>query len=341
MQCKHVDCIKGLIKQKNALAQGYDALARKWDPLVLVDGAPVATVNFNSIIDATQRNAFYNELLRNHAKFARQEDAMANGIGPPAGCDVQAATSAETDAYETCRIDAASLSRAKAAMPCDQIGDILSRHEDLHRTQCLVRQRDAHVGDYWLYTAIGANGARAEKRFPPLMQTPAGRAREEAAAYRAELAELEPLRELAQKKCELTIKDVKITACSMYGMEAGQDISGKVCGDPVKALWNINTVSWSRVPGGGLSRNIDPPWQNDCVAKDSDEERRRVAVKRRGGGWMCVYEEGDTPKIYIRNFRLPQCGTPREETVRAPVERGECGVPAPPAPTPRPPIPIG
>lgn len=270
---------------------------------------------------------------------------MASQVGPPAGCSFSPGLSAETDTYETCKVDAASVSRAKAEAPCKQIGDLLAQHEDLHRRQCLVRRNDSGVGDFWRYTATGAAGAHIDKYFPPLMQTPAGRAREEAAAYRKEVAALEPLLRRAEAKCQYSFKDVTISCKILMGgiqmVEIGQDISGKVCGDPVETLWSINTVSWSRAPG--LNRNVDPPWDNDCVAKGSDVERRRAAAYRAGpgGGWMCVYEGGDTPTIIIRNFRLPQCNPSGEQTVRVNAERSECDAPPPTEPTPDPALPVG
>ena len=325
VQCKHVDCLKGLMKQKTALANGYDALSRKWDRLVLVEGAPADVANFNAITDTNQRAEFYRSLLDKHRIFAQQEDEMASQVGPPAGCGFTPGLSAETDTYETCKIDEASLSRAKSKAPCQQIGDLLARHEGLHRKQCLARKDGRGVGDFWRYTATGRNGANIEKYFPPLMQTPAGRAREEAVAYRMEIAALKKLLEQAKKKCEYSFKDVTIS-CKLQGAEMGQDIAGRVCGDPVAGTWTIRTVSWARIPHVGLQRNVDPPWDNDCVAKGSAEERRREAIYSGGpgGGWMCVFEDGDRPKVIIRNFRLPQCSPNIEQTITVEAERSEC-----------------
>lgn len=343
-QCKHVDCLKGLIKQKTALARGYDVLATTWDRLVRVEGAGADAVNFNSIVDAGQRAAFYREMLQLHKSFAEQEDAMASRVGAPAGCDFSAGLSAETDTYETCKINQDSVQRAQQEAPCKQIGDLLAQHEAMHRKLCLVRRNDGTVGDFWRYTATGADGRTVERYFPPLMQTPAGRAREEAAAYRMEIAELQKLLPKAEATCELSFNNVS-TSCKIPmppagTVEMGQDIAGKVCGDPLTASWTINTVSWVRGPAN--NRNVDPPWNSDCVAKGSAEERRRAAIYEAGpaGGWMCVYEAGDTPKIHIRYFRLKQCNPNTEQTITVPATRGECHEDAPPTPPPPPDRPI-
>jgi hypothetical protein len=112
----------------------------------------------------------------------------------------------------------------------------------------------------------------------------------------------------------------------------GQDISGSVCGDPVSSTWTVNTVSWTR-PG---QRNVDEPWDNDCVAKGSAEEKRRLSIYQgaasgRGGGWMCVYEGGEDPHVTIRSFYPPPCSPAGEQKpVRVPVKRMQCDQPPTP-----------
>lgn len=329
--CEQLRCLRGLIEQKTALAAGYDELAAKWSKLIKVDGVGVDEVDFTGVTGEADRAQFYRNMLTLHGVFAKQEDAMAAKVGPARDCGFSDGLSAETDTYETCKVDAPSLQRAQAESPCREIGELLGRHEDLHRRQCLIR-RDA--GTFWPYRVEGANGARAERYLPPRMQTPAGRAREEAAAYRMEVAALQKLVDRIEPKCAISFSGVTIS-CKMPGAEMGQDISGEVCGDPVTGTWTIRTVSWARPYGG---RNVDPPWQSDCVAKGSAEERRREAIYRNsnrggGGGWMCVYEEGESPAVIIRSFYPPPCSPSGEQKpVRVPARRSECGKPAPTVP---------
>ncbi len=327
--CEQLRCIEGLIEQKTALAAGYDALATKWGRLIKVEGEPVSNVNFNGINDAQQRAEFYRNMLKLHDVFNRQEDDMASKVGPPTGCDFKPGLAADTDNYATCKVNDTALRNAQAQSPCRQIGHLLARHEHLHRDRCLVRQKNP--AGRWTYTVTGADGTTASRSFPAVMLTPAGRAREEAEAYRMEIAELTKLAKKIEAKCAIAFTGVSI-ACRMPGAAMGQDISGKVCGDPVAGTWTINTISWSR-PGG---RNVDSPWESDCVAKGSAEEARRAQIYRnssagRGGGWMCVYEDGPQPAIIIRSFYPPPCNPSGEQTpVRVRAVRTECEAPWPP-----------
>lgn len=339
IQCKHVDCIKGLIKQKQAMAAGYDALAHTWDPLVKVEGAPADVVNFETIVDPAERTSFYRDLLDNLDTIARQENELASQVGLAAGCGAFAAEAA-TNTYATCTVDEKSVERSQAQAPCRQIGELLAKHENLHRDRCIARKRTP--GSH-MWQPVDHPYSR-----PAIMQTPAGHAREEAAAYRMEIAALEKLRPKAQAKCELSFTGVT-TSCTVPipragTMEMGQDISGKVCGDPLTATWTINTVSWVRAPYIGLQRNVDPPWRSDCVAKGSPDEARRAQILSTGpaAGWMCVYDDSTPPKIIIRSFRLKQCVPQTEQTFIKTATRSECedSKPGPPPPQPTTDVPV-
>ncbi|MDB6164517.1 MAG: hypothetical protein JWL98_1949 [Xanthomonadaceae bacterium] len=340
IQCKHVDCIKGLIKQKTAMAAGYDALAQKWDPLVKVEGAPSDTVNFNTITDPAQRTNFYRDLLAKLKVLATQENELASTVGPPPGCG-ELSLEASTDTYATCKVDEASVTRAQNQAPCKQIAALIAKHENLHRNSCMNRKRtpgntSPWKPDDWPYSV------------PAIMQTPAGHAREEAAAYRMEIGELKVLLPKAQAKCKLSFTGVT-TSCTIPmpgagSIEMGQDISGKVCGDPLTATWTINTISWVKGPYIGVSRNVDPPFDDDCVAKDSTEEARRAQILSAGpgAGWMCVYDERTPTKVIIRSFRLKQCSPHSEQTFVRDAARSECDddIPAPPPTTPTTDVPV-
>ena len=319
IQCKHVDCIKGLIKQKKAMAAGYDALAHKWDPLVKVEGAPADAVDFNTIVDASARTDFYRGLLDKLATPAQQENELASQVGLAPGCG-PFAVEAKTDSYALCEVNQTSLARAQSLAPCRQIGELLAKHENLHRDRCLARKRTPNSH---MWQPVGY-----PLSVPGIMQTPAGHAREEAAAYRMEITALEQLLPKAQAKCELRFSGVT-TSCKIPSpggtVEMGQDIAGKVCGDPLTASWTINTVSWARAPYIGLQRKVDPPWANDCVAKGSPEEAQRAQILSAGpaAGWMCVYDDSTPPKIIIRSFRLKQCVPKSEQTFITTAARSE------------------
>lgn len=332
LQCRHVDCIKGLIKQKTAMAAGYDALAKKWDPLVKVEGKPSDTVDFNTINNSGDRNDFYRGMLDKFRAFAEQENDVASQVGQPTGCGAFA-TEASTDTFLTCAVNKTSLAHAREQAPCRQIGELMARHEAMHRDRCIARKR------------IPGNHMWKPDDFPffvpGVMQTPAAHAREEAAAYRMEVAALTALLPKAEAKCEVAFTGVTISCkipTPVGTAEMGQDIEGKVCGNPTTAIWTIRTVSWARAPYAGLDRNIDKPWHNDCVAKGSSEESRRARILGAGpaGGWMCVYDDSTTPPtVTIRNFRVKQCSPNGEQSFVRPVTRQECREdPAKPPPPP-------
>lgn len=338
LQCKHVDCIKGLIKQKKAMAAGYDALAHKWDPLVKMEGAPADAVDFNTIVDPSARTDFYRGLLDKLATLAQQENELASQVGLAPGCGAFA-VEAKTDTYATCEVDKASVTQSQAQAPCRQIGELLAKHETLHHDRCIARKRtpNSHM---W-------KPADYPYSLPGIMQTPAGHAREEAAAYRMEITALELLLPKAQAKCELRFTGVT-TSCTFPSpggtVEMGQEIAGKVCGDPLTASWTINSVSWVRAPYIGLSRNTDPPFASDCVAKGSPEEAQRAQILSAGpaAGWMCVYDDSTPPKIIIRSFRLKQCSPHSEQTIIKTATRSECedDKPTPPKPEPTTDVPV-
>jgi hypothetical protein len=345
IQCKHVDCLKGLIRQKTALADGYDALAAKWSPLVKVDGKPADVVNFNSIVHPVQRDAFYREMLRLLRTFGTQEDDMASAVGPPSGCGFTPGLGAETDTFEKCSIDSGKLRAAQAQAPCRQIAELIARHEDLHRTQCLLRKNDPRAGQLWPYRVEGRGGeAGVVRYFPPLMQTPAAHAREEASAYRMEVAALRPLLEKAEKRCGIAFEGVTISCHLPGGFVMGQDISGRVCGNPVTESWTIHTVSWSKGPGG--RRNVDPPWKSDCAEAGSEKAAHYARVlanaPANAGGWTCVYTGGEHPTVTIRDFPPAICNPSGEQTVTVPARKVDCTeeAEAAPEPPPSPPIPV-
>lgn len=128
-------------------------------------------------------------------------------------------------------------------------------------------------------------------------------------------------------------------------IRTGQRLSGSVCGDPVGGTWKITPQYFAegcRMPPG--NPRYDKPFDNDCVAQGSDEEKRRANIYKsaRGagaGGWMCVYSDEPKPKVTIRSFRMSMCAGDAEQsvTVDAKVSDESCEEPSPvPAPPQRP-----
>lgn len=150
---------------------------------------------------------------------------------------------------------------------------------------------------------------------------------------------------------KISFKDVTLD-CVMptphCSFRIGQQIEGQVCGDPVKSRWKITPKYFAEGCGVPPSDGKgDKPFTIDCVEAGSDFEKRYVEAHRKSlggaGGWMCVYREGPTPQITIRNFRMSMCKGAAEQTITVYAEASEgCDEPSQPPPKapPSKPLPI-
>ena len=348
IQCKHVDCIKGNIRRKKAMADGYDRIAEKFGRAWLdaATGKPAEVIDLRTRYATDKERAdAYLQIKDQYKSYTQDEEALSLQAGAPEGCPVSNAVGADGEGpsagtnTETCEIS--GLPEVMADAPCRQLGELAAQHEAIHEQSCELRRKK-------LVSLVDPVTGNKVRDAPSQILTPAGKAREEAQAYRMEVQKLEEILKKAEKKCKTSFKGAK-TSCVIPSpggkVTMGQEISGEACGEPVSANWTIHTVNYVIAPYIGTQRNADPPWDSDCVAKGSDEERRREAIYQAGPGkgWMCVYDAGDKnrrPTITIRNFRLPQCSPNTEETVTVDAERGECDENASPnTPTPQPPPP--
>jgi hypothetical protein len=187
----------GLLAQKEAIAAGYDALAAKWGKLVLVEGQPADEIDFRTINDPADRDSFYNDLVKKNNVFDEQVNEMVNAIGPPRGCTFSGPQEVSTDSLNTCATDQPSLKAAQQGSPCRQVAALLDKHEAQHRQACTKRVQG---GGLWTHSVSG-NGVTLQSVAPNRMFTPAGKAREEAAAYRMEAAAYRDLYRQAKAKC--------------------------------------------------------------------------------------------------------------------------------------------
>ncbi len=353
-QCKFARCLKGQIERKKVLAANYDTLATKWDKLVLQDGNAVAVIDLSAIVDAAERNAFMRDLLKKINLYHNQADEMNEQVPPAADCSNSGPEGVGTNPF-TCITDQA-IAAAKTAAECKEIGELLDKHETVHRESCIQRRQTCiqrGQSGFWKYFPVDGTESFATS-YPSLIQTPAGNAREEAAAYRLEITSLQKLYDKAIKGCKLSYTGVTLTCnIRMPGIdliERGTNISATTCGDPVTTLWNMTTDSWRKAPRYSVSH--DKPWQSDCVEKGSPEEQYRLQVKKNapnGGGWMCIYDKGPPERITIRNFPGKFCSPNTEQVFTVDLKRSSesCEAKPPtrpvkptPAPTtPTPPIP--
>ena len=330
-QCKFADCLKGLIAQKLAVAAGYESLAARFDKLITRDGKPIDVIDFTTLASDADRERSYVDANQKHGAYHEAASAMISAIGPPAGCGITE-LQAETDSFLTCETH--GLAAAQATMPCKELDAILDGHEAIHRDACIKRKQGP---------TVHITSLRSE--LPGRMLTPAGNAREEAAAYRWEAAQIQPLYDQAKKGCRLSFTGVTLTCTiptPVGDVVTGQTIiEATACGDPLTSSWTLTTESWTK-GAAGSSSNRGKPWTNDCVAKGSDDEKRREAAYRRrpagAGGWMCVYDKGPPERITIRNFPVKRCKPNADQAFTVDLTRSSepCGAKEPPVKPPPP-----
>lgn len=176
-QCKFANCIRSAIKQKEALRNAYNDLAKKWDKFwVDTDKAPptpLDQINLQKLYPAS-RLMTLGLLNSEFTQLRKDEEELATRIGAPTGCGYSPTESLEmeTDSIQ-CTIDMLKARKAEQASPCKELYEIAFRHEALHMQKCQQR--------------------KGNHKLPTVMLTPAGKAREEAAAYAQEIAELKKL----------------------------------------------------------------------------------------------------------------------------------------------------
>ncbi|MFO1464064.1 MAG: hypothetical protein U1F66_09810 [bacterium] len=176
-QCKFAGCIRSAIKQKEAMRDAYSELAKKWEKFwVNTDKGmrtPLDQVNLQKLYP-TARILTLGLLNSEFTQLRKDEEELATRVGAPAGCGYSPTENLEmeTDSIK-CSIDMLKARKAEDASPCKELYEIAFRHEALHMQKCQQR--------------------KGNKALPAVMLTPAGKAREEAAAYAQEIAELKKL----------------------------------------------------------------------------------------------------------------------------------------------------
>lgn len=170
--CEWKKCLEGSVKQKQALQKEYEALAKKWEKFWTEGRKPVYVLDLTKLNEAARRQAL-SELKNQFQAFEKDEERATSKVGPPAGCGLGGQSiEMETDSVQ-CKIDMAKARQAEQALPCKDLYEIAFRHEAYHLEQCQIR--------------------KGNNKVPAKLLTPAGKAREEAAAYAREIAELEAL----------------------------------------------------------------------------------------------------------------------------------------------------
>lgn len=164
--CQHLQCLFQLLKQTNALAAGYDKIAAMPDLAVTDDsGKAVDSIDMDPLTQA-QRQAALDQISSKKADYEKAEADLYEAVPAAPDCGKVVSVTAKTNPV-TCLIDDKALAAAQQALPCKQLGALLAAHEKYHFTACVMRKHP-------------------DKTLPYVWLTPAGVAKEEAAAYRQE-----------------------------------------------------------------------------------------------------------------------------------------------------------
>ncbi len=168
--CMNLPCLFALLKQRQALADGYEAMAATQSLRVLdQNGKAVDFINEDTMPKKAFKRA-YKQIGDLKNKYETLEKSLFDRV-PAASCGGEASVAAKTHPLTCVTTD---LEEAQAAVPCPELKDMIAAHEDYHRTQCHLRK---HNGKY----------------LPYLWMTPAGLAKEEATAYKQEVKTLRAL----------------------------------------------------------------------------------------------------------------------------------------------------
>ncbi|HXM19570.1 MAG TPA: hypothetical protein VN934_12285 [Candidatus Tumulicola sp.] len=164
--CQHLKCLFQLLKQRNALAVGYDKIAQLPDLAIKDDsGKAVDFIDMDQLTQA-QRQAKLDEINSKKATYEKAENNLYEEVPAAPDCGKAVSATAKTNPV-TCLIDNNALKAAQKALPCKELGALIAAHEKYHFMQCVMRKHPDNTLPYiWL--------------------TPAGVAKEEAEAYRRE-----------------------------------------------------------------------------------------------------------------------------------------------------------
>ena len=345
--CKFLRCLKSTVERKQKLIGVYQGIQNFWAPHSHYDtGAPLSVIDFTTLAEP-KRSQWHGVVMNQLAEYATMEASRTANVPAAEGCGYPSeGAEASTDMLNDCT--SKNLAEAMDMQPCKELANLIAAHEGLHTAQCEERRKPKNKT--WQYVYVDKQGKSHSVPRPPKIHTPYGAAAGEIAAYQMEIAGLKPIIDKLEKKCrKLSFKNVTID-CTIRTptctIRTGQKISGSVCGDPVKATWNITPHYFAEgcgMPSSGTKG--DKPFDNDCVPAGSAEEKRRATIYANargmgGGGWMCVYSDNPKPQITIRSFRLSMCEGSAEQKITVDAEVGEkCdeAPPSSPTPTPMPP----
>jgi hypothetical protein len=322
-QCKYLRCLKSTVKRKKALMSAYQDLYNVWSGRLGGDAGHAPTERDVGALSEPQRTRAYVKARQQLDEYYQMEDTETDAVPAAEDCNYpnKVMTNPSTG-DEACVTQ--DLLEWQSAQPCKELADLLKKHEDVHVDACNKRRQP--LSEIWVVPGTG------DIAHPPKIVTPVGKAAEEIRAYQLEIDALNAIIKKLEKRCGHAFKDVTVD-CVMpagrYKVRMGQKLEGYACGDPTQSAWTITPKYFVEgMPGmPPLPDKNNKPFTTDCLPAGSDLERQRAEILRshpqQGGGWMCVYHEGDPPKISIRYFRITRCEGPIEQTFTVEAEPSE------------------
>jgi hypothetical protein len=166
-----------------------------------------------------------------------------NECGPPVAETIAAETNPRT-----CEIDLEKQHAAMAAMPCKQLADMIQAHEKAHQAACVARKH------------------REGQTIPYIWLTPAGLAKEEADAYRVELATiqkmLEKLKEprlvseaVSVQRFPAPMGTIRETVTGTYTLKVSDTTPQRVTGEGESIVsWDLSGSQCSISGGKGMGK---------------------------------------------------------------------------------------
>jgi hypothetical protein len=197
-KCRFLPCLKNSRDQKLKLIQVYQGLQNFWESRHTDAAGNPMLVQPLASLKEPERSQVYKASRRQLMEYTQMETARTENLGRAEACGYpeKGDLTVSTDTFETCRICMGQLNRAMQAQPCQELADLLLKHETSHAAACAKRMQN-----YWPYTDVWPSGAKKTTYVPGSILTPAGKAADEIVAYQKEVDALNALIEHLEKKC--------------------------------------------------------------------------------------------------------------------------------------------
>jgi hypothetical protein len=186
--CEYVPCLKESIKQKEELKKVYGRLANEFGKFYFQTNAKGTREPVDTLNGGVTSMEDFQYLLKVHASYTAKENEYTAAVETPPSCHFDSSLNLQLSTHAfNCQLDVAAATALETAVPCHELYDLAMEHEQVHINACLARKDKG--------TPKGS-----------LLITPAGKAKEEMAAYDVEIAKLTTLLQAAEAKCRFTCR---------------------------------------------------------------------------------------------------------------------------------------